>query len=97
MSPHKKLHPMSDASTPMTQLERSPVCKPNIPKPWTTMNKTESKYSETSIYRSWIHRSISMVPERILFQLWLLHLLFSRIQCFFFRPPTKKMNRGFTV
>jgi hypothetical protein len=41
--------------------------------------------------------SISMVPERILFQLWLPHLLFSRIHCFFFRPPTKTMNRGFTV
>jgi hypothetical protein len=44
-----------------------------------------------------ICRSISMVPEQILFQLWLLHLLFSRIHCFFFRPPTKMMNRGFTV
>jgi hypothetical protein len=38
-----------------------------------------------------------MVPERILFQLWLPHLLFSRIHCFFFRPPTETMNRGFTV
>jgi hypothetical protein len=46
---------------------------------------------------SWIRRSISVVPERILFQLWLPHLLFSRIHCFFFRPPTKTMNRGFTV
>jgi hypothetical protein len=44
-----------------------------------------------------IRRSISMVPERILFQLWLLHLFFSRIHCLFFRPPTKTMNRGFTV
>jgi hypothetical protein len=44
-----------------------------------------------------IRRSISMVPERILFQLWLPHLLFSRIHCFFFRRPTKTMNRGFTV
>jgi hypothetical protein len=44
-----------------------------------------------------IHRSISMVPEQILFQLWLPHLLFSRIHCFFFRPSTKMMNRGFTV
>jgi hypothetical protein len=56
-----------------------------------------SKYSETSIYRSRIRRSISMVPERILFKLWLPHLLFSWIHCFFFRPPTKTMNRGFTV
>jgi hypothetical protein len=59
-------------------------------------------YSETSIYHSWIirfpgSRSISIVPERILFQLWLPHLLFSRIHYFFFRPPTKTMNRGFTV
>jgi hypothetical protein len=46
---------------------------------------------------SWIRCSISMVPERILFQLWLPHLLFSRIHCFFFRPPTKTMNRGSTV
>jgi hypothetical protein len=44
-----------------------------------------------------IHRSISVVPEWILFQLWLPHLLFSRIHCFFFRPPTKMMNIGFTV
>jgi hypothetical protein len=44
-----------------------------------------------------IHRSISMVPERIIFQLWLPHIFFSRIHCFFFRPPTKTMNRGFTV
>jgi hypothetical protein len=44
-----------------------------------------------------IRRSISMVPERILFKLWLPHLLFSRIHCFFFRPTTKTMNRGFTV
>jgi hypothetical protein len=44
-----------------------------------------------------ICRPISMVPERILFQLWLPHLLFSRINYFFFRPPTKMMNRGFTV
>jgi hypothetical protein len=44
-----------------------------------------------------IRRSISMFPERILFQLWLPHLLFSRVHCFFFRPPTKTMNRGFTV
>jgi hypothetical protein len=44
-----------------------------------------------------ICRSISMVPEWILFQLWLPHLLFSRIHCFFFRPLTKTMNRGFTV
>jgi hypothetical protein len=42
-------------------------------------------------------RPIFMVPERILFQLWLSHLLFSRIHCFFFRPLTKTMNRGFTV
>jgi hypothetical protein len=53
--------------------------------------------SETSIYRSRICRSISMVPERILFKLWLPHLLFSQIHCFFFRPPTKTKNRGFTV
>jgi hypothetical protein len=46
---------------------------------------------------SWIRRSISMVPERILFQLWLPHLLFSRIHCLFCRPPTKTMNRGFIV
>jgi hypothetical protein len=46
---------------------------------------------------SWIRRSISMVPEWILFQLWFPHLLFSWIHCFFFRPPTKTMNRGFTV
>jgi hypothetical protein len=46
---------------------------------------------------SQIRHSISMVPERILFQLWLPHLLFSRIHCFVFRPPTKTMNRGFTV
>jgi hypothetical protein len=46
---------------------------------------------------SQICRSISMVPERILFQLWLPHLLFSRIHCFFFRPQTKTMNRSFTV
>jgi hypothetical protein len=45
---------------------------------------------------SWICSSISMVPEQILFQLWLPHLLFSRIHCFFFRPPSKTMNRGFT-
>jgi hypothetical protein len=38
-----------------------------------------------------------MVPEQILFQLWLPHLLFSRIHCLFFRPLTKTMNRGFTV
>jgi hypothetical protein len=38
-----------------------------------------------------------MVPEQILFQLWLTHQLFSWIHCFFFRPPTKTMNRGFTV
>jgi hypothetical protein len=44
-----------------------------------------------------IRRSISMVPEWILFQLWLPHLLLSRIHCFFFRPPTETMNRGFTV
>jgi hypothetical protein len=44
-----------------------------------------------------IHLSISMVPERILFQLWVLHLLFSRIHRFFYRPPMKTMNRGFTV
>jgi hypothetical protein len=44
-----------------------------------------------------IRHPISMVPERILFQLWLPHLLFSRIHHFFFRPPTKTMNRGFTV
>jgi hypothetical protein len=44
-----------------------------------------------------IRRSISMVPERILFQLWLPHLLFSQIHCFFFRRPWKTMNRGFTV
>jgi hypothetical protein len=56
-----------------------------------------NQYNETSIYRSRIRHSISMVPERILFQPWLLHLLFSRIHCFFFRPPTKTMNRGFTV
>jgi hypothetical protein len=61
------------------------------------VNTKKTKYSETSIYRSRIRRSISMVPERILFKLWLPHLLFSRIHCFFFRPPTKKMNRGFTV
>jgi hypothetical protein len=54
-------------------------------------------YSETSINRSRIRRSISMVPEGILFQLWLLHLLFSWIHCSFFRPPTKTMNRGFSV
>jgi hypothetical protein len=46
---------------------------------------------------SWIRRSISMVPERILFELWLPHILFSRIHCFFFRTPMKTMNRGFTV
>jgi hypothetical protein len=57
----------------------------------------QGNYSETSIYRSRIYRSISMVPERILFQLWLPHLSFSRIHCFFFRPLTKTMNRGFTV
>jgi hypothetical protein len=34
-----------------------------------------------------IRRSISMVPERIL---WLPHLLFSRIHCFFFRPQWKR-------
>jgi hypothetical protein len=44
-----------------------------------------------------IHRSICMVPEQIIFQLWLPHLLFSRIRCFFFRPPMKTMNRGFLV
>jgi hypothetical protein len=44
-----------------------------------------------------IRRSIYMVPEQILFQLWLPHLLFSRIHCFFFRPLTKTMNRCFTV
>jgi hypothetical protein len=44
-----------------------------------------------------IRCSIPMVPERILFKLWLPHLLFSRIHCLFFRPPTKTMNRGFTV
>jgi hypothetical protein len=44
-----------------------------------------------------IRCSISMVPERILFQLWLPHLLFFWIHCFFFRPQTKTMNRGFTV
>jgi hypothetical protein len=44
-----------------------------------------------------ICRSISMVPERILFKLWLPDLFFSRIHCFFFRPPTKTMNRGITV
>jgi hypothetical protein len=54
-------------------------------------------YSETSIYLSRIYRSISVVPERILFKLWLPHLLFSQVRCFFFRPPTKTMNRGFTV
>jgi hypothetical protein len=54
-------------------------------------------YSGTSIYRSRIRRPISMVPERILFQLWLPHLLFSWIHCSFFRPPTKTMNRGFPV
>jgi hypothetical protein len=37
-----------------------------------------------------IHHSISMVPEQILFQLWLPHLLFSRIHCFFFRPQRKR-------
>jgi hypothetical protein len=46
---------------------------------------------------SQIRPSISMVPERILFQLWLQHLLSSRIHCFFFIPPTKTINRGFTV
>jgi hypothetical protein len=46
---------------------------------------------------SQIHCSIPMVPEWILFQLWLPHLLFSRIRRFFFRPPTETMNRGFTV
>jgi hypothetical protein len=46
---------------------------------------------------SWILRSISMAPERILFQLWLPHLLFPRIHRFFFILPTKTMNRGFTV
>jgi hypothetical protein len=61
------------------------------------MSVSTLDYSETSIYRSQIRRSISVVPEQILFQLWLLHLLFSRIHCFFFRPPTKTMNRGFTV
>jgi hypothetical protein len=40
------------------------------------VNTEKTKYSEISIYRSRIHRSISMVPERILFQLWLPHLLF---------------------
>jgi hypothetical protein len=52
-------------------------------------------FLDNSFSRS--RRSISMVPERILFQLWLPHLLFSRIHCFFFRPPMKMMNRGFTV
>jgi hypothetical protein len=46
---------------------------------------------------SQIRRSIPMVHERILFQLWLPHLLFSRIHCFFFRPPMKTKNRGFTA
>jgi hypothetical protein len=46
---------------------------------------------------SWICHLISMVPEWILFKLWLPHLLFSRVHCFFFRPLTKTMNRGFTV
>jgi hypothetical protein len=45
-----------------------------------------------NLYRSRIHRSISMVPERILFQLWLPHLLFSRIHGFFFRPQTKTIE-----
>jgi hypothetical protein len=44
-----------------------------------------------------IRRSISMVPEWMLFQLRLPHLLFYQTHCFFFRPPTKTMNRGFTV
>jgi hypothetical protein len=52
---------------------------------------------QRNLYHSWIRRSISMVPERILLQLWLPHLLFSRIHCFFFRPLTKTMNRCFTV
>jgi hypothetical protein len=57
--------------------------------------KPLSTFPDNSFSR--IHRSISMDPERILFQLWLPHLLFFRIHCFFFRPPTKTMNRGFTV
>jgi hypothetical protein len=46
---------------------------------------------------SQIRHSGSLVPERILFQLWFPHLLFYQIHCFFFRLPTKTMNRGFTV
>jgi hypothetical protein len=63
-----------------------------------------SLYIQWNLYLSFpdnsfsrICRSISMVPEGILFQPWLPHLLFSRIHCFFFRPPMKTMNRGFTV
>jgi hypothetical protein len=55
------------------------------------------KLIQWNLYRSRILRPISMIPERIQFQLCLLHLLFSRIHCVFFRPPTKTMNRGFTV
>jgi hypothetical protein len=66
--------------------------------------KPEGKYIQWNLYLSLpdnsfsrICLSISMVPERILFQLWLPHLLFSQIYCFFFRPPPITMNRGFTV
>jgi hypothetical protein len=55
-------------------------------------------YTVKPLHRSRIRHSVSMVPERILFQLWFPHLSFSRIHCFFFKPPpTKTMNRGFTV
>jgi hypothetical protein len=72
---------------------------------WFLHNRsTFSYYIQWNLYLSFldnsfsrIHCSISMTPERILFQPWLPHLLFSWIHCFFFRPLMKTMNRGFTV
>jgi hypothetical protein len=42
-------------------------------------------FPDNSFFR--IRRPISVVPERIIFQPWLPHLLFSQIHCFFYRTP----------